>query len=73
MADPLAANCSHFAEVRDQFYFITLRNETGFNNTVLEQCRTEICLAVYGSGFPDISGIGVGCLKCRGVPASRDF
>jgi hypothetical protein len=63
MADSSAVNCSHFEKIDDAFYFIMLRNETGFNTANLEQCRTEICLAVYGSGFPDISGVGVGLFR----------
>jgi hypothetical protein len=63
MADSLAVHCSHFEKGDDAFYFTTLRNETGFNTTTLEQCRTEICLAVYASGFPDISGVGVGLFR----------
>jgi len=61
MAESSAVNCSHF-EKFDEFYFIRLRNETGFNMTILEQCRIEICLALFGTGFPDISGVGVGSL-----------
>ncbi|KAM7210423.1 hypothetical protein V8F06_014196 [Rhypophila decipiens] len=40
-------------------YISTLRGATAFNQSLLEQCRSSICGALWGYGVPDISGIGV--------------
>ncbi|KAM0420668.1 hypothetical protein ACHAPT_011584 [Fusarium lateritium] len=51
----------YMLEQLDDFsdYVKTLRSETSFNETRLSACKSEICIAVYGTGNPDISGIGV--------------
>lgn len=53
-------SCSHL-ETLDDFgdYVVSLDSETSFDATALKRCRPEICNAVYGTGNPDISGIGV--------------
>lgn len=40
-------------------YIALLRNETGLSKTGLSECRREICVAIWGDGNPDISGIGI--------------
>ena len=40
-------------------YIATIRNRTGNNFALVDQCKPEICNALWGSGNPDISGIGV--------------
>ncbi|KAH6662210.1 hypothetical protein F5X68DRAFT_279913 [Plectosphaerella plurivora] len=40
-------------------YIELLRNETDFELSRLEPCRSDVCDAVWGGGNPDISGIGV--------------
>lgn len=65
------AKCTHISDLSDlndfSEYIETLRQATNFNNAELEACRTAICLAVYGSGNPDISGIGVRSPHERGL------
>lgn len=57
------AKCSQISDLSSlndfSEYIDTLRQVTNFNDAELEACRTAVCLAVYGSGNPDISGIGV--------------
>lgn len=56
-------NCPDFAVFNDfGDYVKLLRSETGFRRQPLHQCQTEICSALWGTGNPDISGIGVSCL-----------
>ncbi|KPM42935.1 hypothetical protein AK830_g3626 [Neonectria ditissima] len=52
-------SCSQF-EVLDDFsdYLKALKRETEFDAALLQDCKVEICNAVYGIGNPDISGIG---------------
>jgi hypothetical protein len=40
-------------------YITLLRNTTGNDFNVVQDCRLEICGALWGSGNPDISGIGM--------------
>ncbi|KAK5122439.1 hypothetical protein LTR85_004023 [Meristemomyces frigidus] len=53
-------NCSAFA-TRDNFdaYVISLLNNTHHNLTLLSQCKSQICTALWGQGNADISGIGM--------------
>src|SRR6186713_1589734 len=46
---------------RRQFedYFATIRNVTSGNVSTIAQCKAEVCAALWGSGNPDISGIGM--------------
>lgn len=56
----MAPNCDALAQLDDfSGYVDILRVETEFDETRLEVCKSEICIAVYGTGNPDISGIGV--------------
>jgi hypothetical protein len=49
-------------------YITSLRSETGFELARLEPCRDEVCVAIWGDGNPDISGMGV---RPRRSAASR--
>jgi hypothetical protein len=40
-------------------YIEQLRTETDFVTSNLTICKKEICIAIWGNGNPDISGIGV--------------
>jgi hypothetical protein len=40
-------------------YVGLLRNATGGNFSLIQDCRIEVCGAIWGSGNPDISGIGM--------------
>ncbi|KAK4160732.1 hypothetical protein QBC43DRAFT_112034 [Cladorrhinum sp. PSN259] len=54
------ANCSGLDAFRNfGDYTALLRDRTGYNETLLFECRADICSAVYGLGLPDLSGIGV--------------
>jgi hypothetical protein len=56
----MAPNCNALAQLDDfSDYVDILHDETEFDETRLEVCKNEICIAVYGTGNPDISGIGV--------------
>jgi hypothetical protein len=53
-------NCSLLAARRDfAGYVQQLNSTTGFNITLLEACKGDICNALWGDGNADISGIGV--------------
>ncbi|RMJ06732.1 hypothetical protein BHE90_010027 [Fusarium euwallaceae] len=57
MNDP---NCSMLEQMGNYLEYVdALQSETGFNEDSLSLCKSEICTAVYGTGNPDISGIGV--------------
>lgn len=53
-------NCSHLA-VRKSFaaYAQDLVNETGGDFVLLNQCRRQVCTALWGAENGDVSGIGV--------------
>lgn len=54
------SNCSQWVALDDfSSYVDALGKSTGFDEDKMQVCRTEICTAVYGTGNPDISGIGV--------------
>ncbi|WKT49090.1 hypothetical protein QSH57_014020 [Fusarium oxysporum f. sp. vasinfectum] len=56
----LSVNCSQWTELDDfSGYIQDLSSETRFDLSLLEPCKSEICNAIYGTGNPDISGIGV--------------
>lgn len=40
-------------------YVALLKNITGGNFSLVSECREEVCGALWGSGNPDISGIGM--------------
>ena len=60
MANDTIVNCSDLVS-RTSFhnYIATIRNVTGNSFALVDQCKAEICNALWGSGNPDISGIGV--------------
>lgn len=64
MANITIVSCSSLAS-RTNFasYIATIKDVTGNNLTLVDQCRAEVCNALWGSGNPDVSGIGV----CQGV------
>ncbi len=54
-------DCSVLVDIHGfKEYTQLIRNETGFNATLLRFCQNEICGALWGVGNPDVSGIGVG-------------
>lgn len=59
-ANRTSINCEYLAS-RTSFpnYIASIRNATADNFTLVGQCKAEICNALWGSGNPDISGIGV--------------
>jgi len=53
-------NCTKLLSLRDfNKYIEQLRLETNFDTNNLTLCREGICNAIWGTGNPDISGIGV--------------
>ncbi|KAF5607762.1 hypothetical protein FPANT_731 [Fusarium pseudoanthophilum] len=59
MSSP-SIDCSQWTELNDfSEYIQDLDSKTQFNKSILESCKSEICNAIYGTGNPDISGIGV--------------
>ncbi|KAF4955200.1 hypothetical protein FGADI_4782 [Fusarium gaditjirri] len=59
MSSP-SINCSQWTELNDfSEYIQDLDSKTHFIKSILESCESEICNAIYGTGNPDISGIGV--------------
>lgn len=56
----MAVNCS-ILDSRSSFSkYITAVNETTNGNfTLAAECKEEICNAFWGSGNPDVDGIGV--------------
>ena len=60
MANTTSINCESLAS-RTSFanYVASIRTATADNFTLVSQCRAEICNALWGSGNPDISGVGV--------------
>jgi len=54
------ANCSGLERFSDfDTYIEVVRDRTKFDEAALIQCQQQICLAIWGEGNPDISGIGV--------------
>ena len=60
MANKTFVSCGSLAS-RTNFpsYIASIRNATAGNFTLVAQCKAEICNALWGSGNPDISGVGV--------------
>ena len=53
-------NCTNLLSLGDfNKYIEHLRTETNFITENLTLCREDICNAIWGTGNPDISGIGV--------------
>ncbi|KAH7317182.1 hypothetical protein B0I35DRAFT_268106 [Stachybotrys elegans] len=65
-------DCTRLSEL-DGFndYAKLIEEETAWKSTELEHCQFELCSAVYGTGNPDISGIGValGYIFATGISA----
>ncbi|KAI8668893.1 hypothetical protein NCS57_00702500 [Fusarium keratoplasticum] len=56
----MAPNCEALVDMDDFTKYVgILAKQTNFEEARLEVCKNEICIAVYGTGNPDISGIGV--------------
>ena len=61
MAQNSTRNCETL-NVTDIFSLaMDLQGRFRFEVDEMMDCRAQICSAVWGSGNPDISGIGVGC------------
>ncbi|KAL2039666.1 hypothetical protein N7G274_007525 [Stereocaulon virgatum] len=60
MANTTSIDCSKFAS-RTSFpnYIATIRSVTANNLTLVDHCKSQVCNALWGSGNPDISGIGM--------------
>ena len=60
MANRTFVNCGSL-DSRTSFpsYIVSIRNATADNFTLVPECKAEICNALWGSGNPDISGVGV--------------
>lgn len=60
MANATFIDCSSL-DSRTDFtsYVTTLRATVGNDTSLLNDCKSEICDALWGSGNPDISGIGM--------------
>ena len=60
MANTKLVNCSGLAS-KESFpsYIAEIRNATANNIPLVDQCKKEVCGALWGSGNPDISGSGV--------------
>ena len=60
MANRTSVNCGSL-DFRTSFpsYIASIRNATADDFTLVAQCKAEICNALWGSGNPDISGVGV--------------
>ena len=60
MANTTLISCSNLASRTDfSSYVAAVRSTTGNDISLVSVCRTEVCNALWGSGNPDISGIGV--------------
>ena len=60
MANRTFINCDSL-DSRTSFstYIASIRNATTDDFALVGQCKAEICNALWGSGNPDISGVGV--------------
>ena len=60
IANVTVLQCSKLASRSDfTAYANTIKAAVGNNISLLDGCKEEICNALWGSGNPDISGIGV--------------
>ncbi|KAH6900390.1 hypothetical protein B0T10DRAFT_26718 [Thelonectria olida] len=54
------SSCSKWTHLDDfSAYADALYDATSFEEQRMQPCKAEICAAIYGTGNPDISGIGV--------------
>ena len=69
MTNSSAVDCTGLVN-RQSFplYITAIREATAGNLSRIDQCQAQVCNALWGSGNPDISGIGVGTVcKLRGT------
>ncbi|KAL9600982.1 MAG: hypothetical protein Q9219_002804 [cf. Caloplaca sp. 3 TL-2023] len=60
MTNATVIRCSNLASRTDfSSYIAAVRATTGDDLSLISSCKAEICDALWGSGNPDISGIGV--------------
>ncbi|CAL8577945.1 hypothetical protein XPA_003753 [Xanthoria parietina] len=60
MVNTTLVSCSNFASRTDfSSYVADVRRVTDNNISLISDCQTEVCNALWGSGNPDISGIGM--------------
>ena len=60
MANRTFINCgSLVSKTSFPNYIASIRNATAGNFTLVDQCKAQICNALWGSGNSDISGVGV--------------
>jgi hypothetical protein len=60
MANTTSIDCSQLGTRTDfRSYILLVSNATGGNFSLASDCKPEICAALWGSGNPDISGIGM--------------
>lgn len=56
----MAVSCDGLTQLSNfASYIKKLDNATNKNLALAVQCKTQICPTIWGSGNPDISGIGV--------------
>jgi hypothetical protein len=68
MSNTTTVDCSHLGTRTDfRSYIDLLSNATGGNFGLASDCKPEICAALWGSGNPDISGIGMTISYCTEV------
>lgn len=61
----MALNCTGLDDRQGSFasYVDKLRNASDGDFTLAQQCKSQICTALWGGGNPDISGVGVGQVR----------
>jgi hypothetical protein len=60
MAKETTVSCSNLTDRNDfQSYIEIISEATGGNFSLVAECKAEICGALWGSGNPDISGVGM--------------
>lgn len=61
MADTQSPDCALLESLAGfEDYMRQLRAQTNFSESLMLKCQAQICVALFGVGNPDISGIGVG-------------
>jgi len=60
MTNTTSVDCSQLGTRTDfKNYINLLSNVTGGNFSLVSGCKSEVCTALWGSGNPDISGVGM--------------
>lgn len=59
----MALNCTGLDDRQGSFanYLTKVRSATNGDFVEVNQCKAQVCTALWGDGNPDISGIGVSC------------